>query len=332
VTVPTTRDLRWAVELSHGWHGARSIEELAMVATDGLCALIGCDVAGWNELDRTGSRYYAYPSGYLTDDVVSALPGYLDENPIVSYIERTARATTLKFSDFLTAREYRRTRMYAEYYRARGVADQLSCPVAAGWPIIALAFNRSRRTFGERERTLLELVRPHLAVAYEGVRDRQEAARRISLLERAHEQGVALLGIDGKVEPLTDAARHLIDRWLGDHDLPSFNHGRKAVIEHDGLRLTVRVVHGDPPLLLLDECRVGPRPERVRELGLTSREAEILILAGRGASSSEIARRLVVSARTVEKHLENAFQKLGVHSREEATARLLEDRPQSARD
>jgi DNA-binding CsgD family transcriptional regulator len=323
VTSLTTTDLRSVIEVSHGWYGTRSIEELATVAIEGLRGLIGCDVAGWNELDRTGSRYYAYPSGYLNDDLVAALPGYIDENPIVAYIERTSRATTLKFSDFLTAREFRRTRMYSEYYRSRGVADQLSCPVDVGSPLIALAFNRGRRTFSERERTLLELVRPHLAAAYEGVRDRQEAARRISMLERAQEQGVAILGAGGRPEPLTPTARRLIERWLSADDLPTLDDGRKGVIERDGLKLTVRLVDGDPPLLLLDEQRVSPLPGRARQLGLTPREAEIITLAGRGATSSEIAQRLVVSPRTVEKHLENAFEKLGVHSREQAIALLL---------
>ncbi len=55
---------------------------------------------------------------------------------------------------------------------------------------------------------------------------------------------------------------------------------------------------------------------------LTSREREIAGLAAAGASSREIAAKLVVSVRTVDNHLQNVYSKLGVTSREEL-ARIL---------
>jgi DNA-binding CsgD family transcriptional regulator len=48
---------------------------------------------------------------------------------------------------------------------------------------------------------------------------------------------------------------------------------------------------------------------------LTVREREIVTLAANGASNAEIARRLVLSVRTVEAHLYRAMQKLGVNER-----------------
>lgn len=48
---------------------------------------------------------------------------------------------------------------------------------------------------------------------------------------------------------------------------------------------------------------------------LTSREREIATLAARGSSNKEIADALVVSVRTVETHLQRAYTKLGVSSR-----------------
>jgi DNA-binding CsgD family transcriptional regulator len=50
---------------------------------------------------------------------------------------------------------------------------------------------------------------------------------------------------------------------------------------------------------------------------LTPREREIALLAARGATSREIAGRLVLSVRTVDNHLQNAYRKLGVTSRQE---------------
>jgi DNA-binding CsgD family transcriptional regulator len=56
-------------------------------------------------------------------------------------------------------------------------------------------------------------------------------------------------------------------------------------------------------------------PESV--VPLTRRENEIAALAGQGLSSSEIARRLTVSTRTVEGHLYRLYAKLGVNRRQD---------------
>jgi DNA-binding NarL/FixJ family response regulator len=47
---------------------------------------------------------------------------------------------------------------------------------------------------------------------------------------------------------------------------------------------------------------------------LTPREREILQLVGEGNSAQEIAIRLVISPKTVERHKANLMQKLGIHS------------------
>lgn len=59
------------------------------------------------------------------------------------------------------------------------------------------------------------------------------------------------------------------------------------------------------------------------DLGLTPREAEVLAAVVAGRSNQETADELGLSVRTVQKHLEHAFRKLGVKSRTEAAARLL---------
>lgn len=66
--------------------------------------------------------------------------------------------------------------------------------------------------------------------------------------------------------------------------------------------------------------------------GLTAREAEVLVWALRGHPRDAIADRLGVSSRTVAKHLERAYQELGVRSRAEAIDRLLLSGRIDARD
>ncbi len=59
----------------------------------------------------------------------------------------------------------------------------------------------------------------------------------------------------------------------------------------------------------------GSRPEQ-----LTAREREILELVAEGRRNAEVARLLWISQHTVRKHLENAYTKLGVHTRTGAVA------------
>jgi pimeloyl-ACP methyl ester carboxylesterase len=54
---------------------------------------------------------------------------------------------------------------------------------------------------------------------------------------------------------------------------------------------------------------------------VTAREAEVLDLVARGLSNGEVAERLILSVRTVERHLLNAYLKLGARGRTDAISR-----------
>ncbi len=51
--------------------------------------------------------------------------------------------------------------------------------------------------------------------------------------------------------------------------------------------------------------------------GLTEREREVLTLIADGLSNQEVADKLVISVKTVERHRANILAKLGLHSRTE---------------
>ena len=67
-----------------------------------------------------------------------------------------------------------------------------------------------------------------------------------------------------------------------------------------------------------------PRTTRRHPGGLSEREAEIVRMVASGLSNREIAETLVLSTRTVETHVANAYTKLGVNSRVEVTARAIQ--------
>ncbi len=65
-----------------------------------------------------------------------------------------------------------------------------------------------------------------------------------------------------------------------------------------------------------------PAPEHPS--GLTSREVEVLGLVAEGLTSAQVAQRLFLSPRTVHRHLNSIYRKLGVSSRTAATRFALE--------
>jgi len=70
----------------------------------------------------------------------------------------------------------------------------------------------------------------------------------------------------------------------------------------------------------------GPRPAtRDNPFGLTNRQMKVLEQLVKGLSNNAIAEQLSLSTRTVEHHISSALQKMGVSSRNEATALALRD-------
>lgn len=77
----------------------------------------------------------------------------------------------------------------------------------------------------------------------------------------------------------------------------------------------------DEILFRIQEARASSEEARLRErLGLTAREAEVLLWVGHGKGTKDIADILGMSPRTVQKHLEQIYAKLGVENRAAAAA------------
>ena len=62
----------------------------------------------------------------------------------------------------------------------------------------------------------------------------------------------------------------------------------------------------------------------VKALGVTPREAEVLLWVAQGKSNADVAAILNMSEKTVKQHLGNIFAKLGLENRNAAALRVIE--------
>jgi DNA-binding NarL/FixJ family response regulator len=65
-------------------------------------------------------------------------------------------------------------------------------------------------------------------------------------------------------------------------------------------------------------------PRLARPAGLTEREVEVLALLARGLQTKHVARALGISIKTADRHIQNAYRKIGVSTRAAATLFAME--------
>jgi HD-GYP domain-containing protein (c-di-GMP phosphodiesterase class II) len=69
----------------------------------------------------------------------------------------------------------------------------------------------------------------------------------------------------------------------------------------------------------------GQRAPRLeRPAGLTGREAEVVAMLARGLQTKQVARTLGISVKTADRHIQNAYRKIGVSTRAAATLFAME--------
>jgi HD-GYP domain-containing protein (c-di-GMP phosphodiesterase class II) len=71
--------------------------------------------------------------------------------------------------------------------------------------------------------------------------------------------------------------------------------------------------------------QAGQQTPRIEHpAGLTEREVEVVVLLARGLQTKQVARELGISTKTADRHIQNAYRKIGVSSRAAATVFAME--------
>jgi DNA-binding NarL/FixJ family response regulator len=327
-------------------------DEFGRTALREVGGLVDSDVSSLNEVDPAADRlvYVADPEDYsIGTDAPEVFARLAPTHPLIRHYTDTGYGGAIKISDFWSVETWHDSALYREFYHPLAVEHQMSIALPAPRPIIvAIVVNRIDidHDFDERERTMLNTVRPHLAQAWRRARDYE---RLLSLVTTAGSalmsNGNGVVVLDDQPYDLTPGALAALSRFFGQPGardvLPDpvrawLDEQRRAesialarplrrIV--DGRQLIVRYLPptaGSSAALLLDEAPVKGGKHGLRSLGLTEREAEVLSLLSLGVANAEIATRLSLSLWTVKRHLANIYAKLGVSSRIAAAALVLE--------
>jgi DNA-binding CsgD family transcriptional regulator len=346
-----SRTTSWRVfsEFLRRLYASRDVGEVSRQIATGIPALIPADISTYNAYSARQQRvdFVIEPAEAEFPECRERLARLLEEHPITSYFLRNPQGSAKRLSDFLSSRQLHDSAIYSEFYRIPRVEHVLAAHIATrpgAQMLVALC--RRARDFTDGDRLLLDLIDPHLAQAYRNAEQQEELRTEMELLRRSMDQlehAIVLARTDGSIRLQTTEARRLMQRYFGDSRrdadrLPPLLRSwlrqsealangtppataRPFVAERGEARLFVRRLTCDwPALLIFEENLARPRPESLRKLGITSREAEVLSWAAAGKSDADIAQILRISFRTVKKHLEHVYTKLGVENRTAAAA------------
>lgn len=351
------RDLRAFVDCVRMTYATPDLDAFPRQVIAGLRRVVPAPFGSYNEIDYRAAkiRYVVEPAKARVPHLDLIVRQYLHEQPVVAHFRRTGDPSPRKLSDFLTREEFHRLGIYNENYRHTGVEYQMTFMVQnlqrPSLATIAIALDRGRgdADFTEHDRFLLDLLRPHVVIAYANAQTASALRRSAAASDgapdtRRHEmivlrrQGRHLISpraaswLARYFDQGAGAARssHLSDdllRWvrrqalcLGRGSVLPFP-AMPLVVEREHTRLSIRLIPDRPDdVLVLEEERTAVDYATFARLGLTSREAEVLHWIAEDKTNSQTAAMLHTSCRTVEKHLERIFAKLGVQTRAAAAA------------
>ncbi len=297
----------------------------------------------------------------LPPAIENVMKEYFGEHPIVQNIPRTLNGA-YKISDFISQAELHQLEgLYQQYLGLFDIEEQMtfflpdtSSPgsVYDSQPhtdLLGFSLLRSRPNFTERDRLVLNLLRPHLAQACANLQHYQKNQQDLSQLQQLL-NCLCLIVLDAEfqVQSIAPQAtswlttyftrstslrrlpdhlcawiKHQVANRTNDSDLPQAFPPLR--IQRADRELTIRLVIQQKCgryLLLLEEQLLSLAPS-LTLLGLSQRETELLDWLIQGKDTDAIAQEMGISKATVRKHLENLYRKLGVTSRSEAIAHAL---------
>jgi DNA-binding CsgD family transcriptional regulator len=337
-----TSQLRGALEALSLLAGVDELEEFPLRVAEAMRTVVPCHHAGYTvvELGTDRVQVVADPPETVFAGGPEIFARFAHQNPLLSDLAASGSPRAGRLSDYLSPRELHRTELYDHVYRHIPLEYQMGVPLRSprrdlGRPgeLAGLSLVRVERDFSDGEKLLLELMRPQLAAMLTRLHER-ELLRATEAADAGAGRWSMLLDASGTPVWTSDTAGNDLDLRPGE-PLPAALLDwvrRQPHIEErggpwgeplslDGVLLQPRLVRDAYPGLdglHLRPLRPRPTLAGLRALGLTARQAEVMQLALGGRTSRQIGGALWISPRTVEKHMEGIYARLGAANRTEA--------------
>ncbi len=339
-------------------YAVRTADELARHVVHAIPSLIGATSVGFNEVRVNQSLISTYiepaPADYGIPDVDEISSRLMREHPLINHRLRHPDERALLLSDVISQRDFHRLAIYNELFRHMKIERLLvsTFTASADGILLAVAIARSGRNFSDRDRAVLDVLRPHLAQAWRNASVLSRWQDDLRTLEAGAEAslGCAVMIIGGaEIRYASRRALELCNHYLGKIatqvpvPIRQWLRGRERrssgsaaqplpadapLLIHAGAhRLTIHCAGrtgASGTVLLLEEDSADEPAEALTVLGLSRREAQVLLWVARGKTSAEVGTILDVTRRAIDKHLEHIFDKLHVENRTAAAGIALE--------
>jgi DNA-binding CsgD family transcriptional regulator len=209
--------------------------------------------------------------------------------------------------------------------------------------ITAFALSRRQNDYTERDRAVLEMLRPqlviafnHLALASESQTILESAALALNGFASAtiivNPQGRILYHVGPGLKWIGEAASGFLPAeilaWLKRSSPPASGPALPLASADGEVHIRAVPTTSRERILLVLTLKSGRAPGAMPDdFGLTPREKEVARWICEGKSNAAIAAILGISPRTVHKHVQHIFERTGVESRVALTVHLAEHRP-----
>jgi DNA-binding CsgD family transcriptional regulator len=337
----TLTDTELLLELVGEAYGFEDLGQFRSGVLEILNRMVPCDWASYNEVAAEPEETFVVAIPEIPEYLVSIFSRLAHENPLLVRIRRTGDGRPYRFSDVIDQRALHGLALYQEVYRPLEVESQIAFTLPARSPLVlGIALSRGREDFSDREVQLLSLARPHLMQAYRNAELWSARAAMLAALEEGLDtlgRQIVVLDSHGRVEFATDGARRLLgdlsamrrglpekmSKWIAECRGPR-PPAEPLVLQTAGGCLLVRLLPSRRSdrrdVLLLEDGTGELNIAALRELGLTARQADTLRWVALGHSPSRVAAEMGIAPRTVDKHLQHIYARLGAPSLSQAIA------------
>ncbi|MEH3052436.1 MAG: LuxR C-terminal-related transcriptional regulator [Patulibacter minatonensis] len=325
------RELNGLLELLGEVHHAEDVESFRTGLLDVIPRVLPSHCTAYNEIAPDGSPLVVMVDPVPDAAVLASWGEFSWQSPLIQWHLQHRDPRAQRITDVASHEAFRATDLYREVFVPLGVAHQMAVTLPAPPTLLIGLTVAHPNDYTDAERKLLDLARPHLIQARSNAAARQRVREVLAAVERGlDDAGDAIVVADGRdrIEFATAAGREalaLLSAGSGPvaSEVPAGlrdaggEGGRPSteLTTAEGALSVRRLTTGDLAVYVFE--RRGTRISRalLEGLGLSPREAEVLEQLMGGQSTQATAAALGISPRTVHKHAENLYGKLGVHDR-----------------